>query len=35
MAYGRCVIYPFAGDAQEMIEKARAGSCAWLEFARQ
>jgi hypothetical protein len=25
MPYGRCVIYSFAGDAQEVIEKARAG----------
>jgi heme-degrading monooxygenase HmoA len=25
MSYGRCVIYSFAGDAQEVIEKARAG----------
>jgi hypothetical protein len=25
MPYGRCVIYSFDGDAQEMIEKARAG----------
>jgi hypothetical protein len=25
MPYGRCVIYSFAGDAQEVTEKARAG----------
>ena len=25
MPYGRCVIYTFAGDAQEMIEKSREG----------
>jgi heme-degrading monooxygenase HmoA len=25
MPYGRCVIYSFVGDAQEIIEKARAG----------
>ena len=25
MPYGRCVIYTFTGDAQEMIEKSRAG----------
>ncbi|MCE0765862.1 hypothetical protein LWC35_23565 [Pseudonocardia kujensis] len=25
MAHGRCVIYSFAGDEQEMIEKAKAG----------
>jgi hypothetical protein len=25
MPYGRCVIYTFAGDEQEMIEKAKAG----------
>lgn len=25
MSYGRCVIYSFTGDAQEIIEKAKAG----------
>jgi len=25
MPFGRCVIYAFAGDAEEVIEKARAG----------
>ena len=25
MPYGRCVIYSFAGDAEEIIEKARTG----------
>jgi hypothetical protein len=25
MPYGRCRMYPFTGDAQEMIEKSRAG----------
>ncbi|MFC5951241.1 hypothetical protein ACFQH9_23515 [Pseudonocardia lutea] len=25
MPYGRCVIYSFAGDEQEMIDKAKAG----------
>jgi heme-degrading monooxygenase HmoA len=25
MPFGRCVIYSFAGDAEEVIEKARAG----------
>ncbi len=25
MSFGRCVIYSFAGDADEVIEKARAG----------
>ena len=25
MPYGRCVIYSFTGDEQEIIEKSRAG----------